>query len=589
VSGEIVSPVMYDEPEYWDQLAKVCEIVRRNGGRVTTSVGGHVHVGIGDYDSQPDRHARFTNLVAKDQDILYRMAQNPNNPNGNHRGDGYCSPINDLSAPYRAVRDAYSNQGGRYAAVNWAGVSGQARDHVEFRLWDGTLEPAIIQSQIKISLGIAAAAQRMTNEEVRAIPSSRRGAHLAQNPEEVPLEGDAWERQTRRFREFTDRLFTRREDKTQMAAMFAVTRWQPEPGQSRRRPGRKPTPAEARRLREQQEREIAERQRLEAERARRRGEVNGYVGTEMTQAQAQQVAELVQRGGQLARTVAASEVQAEAVRYRYLADGNGDVVGAVRTVNAQWYQADLSQLAVASGRDAAAVTPQLLQIAEGQASANGARIAQITVRQSDTATQQALAAAGYRQVGRFHNARSQQNLGVWQRVLTPAAQERPVPQSQPRALPEATAQAPVVRSAAITDAQTRQIASLLNTRNQLGAKYDARTVARGRDGYVAATDAEGNVVGCAEATRVNWYQWEIRHVSVAETHAGQGYGERLVRQAEEQAQSGGARVVQATIRADNEASRRLFARHGYTRVGAFTNDESGNDVEVWQRPLSPAQ
>jgi len=114
-------------------------------------------------------------------------------------------------------------------------------------------------------------------------------------------------------------------------------------------------------------------------------------------------------------------------------------------------------------------------------------------------------------------------------------------------------------------------------------------VARGRDGYVAATDAEGNVVGCAEATRVNWYQWEIRHVSVAETHAGQGYGERLVRQAEEQAQSGGARVVQATIRADNEASRRLFARLGYTRVGAFTNDESGNDVEVWQRPLSPAQ
>ena len=51
----------------------------------------------------------------------------------------------------------------------------------------------------------------------------------------------------------------------------------------------------------------------------------------------------------------------------------------------------------------------------------------------------------------------------------------------------------------------------------------------------------------------------------------------------------GGRVVQATIRADNEASRRLFARLGYTRVGAFTNDESGNDVEVWQRPLSPAQ
>ncbi len=38
VDGEIISPIMYDEPHSWAQLAKVCDVVGRHGGRPTAPV-----------------------------------------------------------------------------------------------------------------------------------------------------------------------------------------------------------------------------------------------------------------------------------------------------------------------------------------------------------------------------------------------------------------------------------------------------------------------------------------------------------------------------------------------------------------------
>ncbi len=49
MDGEIISPVLNDEPRAWEQLAKVCE-ARRHRGRGSAPAGGHVHVGVGDFD-----------------------------------------------------------------------------------------------------------------------------------------------------------------------------------------------------------------------------------------------------------------------------------------------------------------------------------------------------------------------------------------------------------------------------------------------------------------------------------------------------------------------------------------------------------
>jgi ribosomal protein S18 acetylase RimI-like enzyme len=68
------------------------------------------------------------------------------------------------------------------------------------------------------------------------------------------------------------------------------------------------------------------------------------------------------------------------------------------------------------------------------------------------------------------------------------------------------------------------------------------------------------VIACVEVKKVQWYQWEICHLSVSEAHERQGLGKQLLRQAEDKAKSSGARIVQCTIRVGNEGRANLPAK-----------------------------
>jgi len=227
VDGEIISPIMYDTPEDWEKLQKVCEIVQRNGGKATTRTGGHVHVACGNYDHTPKNHNNLLKLVKKNEDLVYRLSANP--ARGKHRGTRWCSP-NQLPArdftSVDSVRQTYNSHG---LGVNFQAVQGSASDHVEFRMYDGSLDPAVIQSQIKLSLGMTEAAFRASDGEVQAANPETLGKHKRDNQAQHGrrrITGEAWEADTASFREFTDTLFSREEDKAQMAALFAVTKWQ---------------------------------------------------------------------------------------------------------------------------------------------------------------------------------------------------------------------------------------------------------------------------------------------------------------------------------------------------------------------------
>jgi len=54
----------------------------------------------------------------------------------------------------------------------------------------------------------------------------------------------------------------------------------------------------------------------------------------------------------------------------------------------------------------------------------------------------------------------------------------------------------------------------------------------------------------------------------------------------EKAKNGGARIIQCTIREDNERSKGLFSKNGYKQVLTFYNPASRNNVEVWQKIVS---
>ena len=137
----------------------------------------------------------------------------------------------------------------------------------------------------------------------------------------------------------------------------------------------------------------------------------------------------------------------------------------------------------------------------------------------------------------------------------------------------------------MTSKQAEQIAQLLNERNQLQDDYTAEKVSEHADNYLFELRAE-IVVACVEVKKVQWYQWEICHLSVRKEHEGQGLGKALIRQAEDKARRGAARIVQCTIRVGNEPSEQAFRRSGYHEACCFFNVATDNHVAVWQKVLS---
>jgi N-acetylglutamate synthase-like GNAT family acetyltransferase len=131
----------------------------------------------------------------------------------------------------------------------------------------------------------------------------------------------------------------------------------------------------------------------------------------------------------------------------------------------------------------------------------------------------------------------------------------------------------------------QQIAELLNRRNQLKVNYTAERVNSQIERYVIIVE-EDTLIACAEVERVQWYQHEIKHVSVLEGKEGKGVAAKVLKKAEQLAISKDARVLQCTIRSNNERSMRLFQSKGYVRVNQFYNKMSGNWVLVYQKVVS---
>src|SRR5579871_4742556 len=98
----------------------------------------------------------------------------------------------------------------------------------------------------------------------------------------------------------------------------------------------------------------------------------------------------------------------------------------------------------------------------------------------------------------------------------------------------------------MNEKQAHEIAALLNERNQLVRMYDAQRVLAEATNY-EWEEREDKVVACVERKRVQWYQWEICHLSVMKDWEGKGIASIVYARAEEAARSGGACILQCTI------------------------------------------
>lgn len=227
--GEIVSPGMYDEPETWQKLEKVVEILRENGAIPSTKAGAHVHVGTQYFQGDPQKYGQLASLVNQHEDVLFRLAEDP--ARGKHRQGGYTTPLPtaEPSGGWATVSEIRSWQSGRTRVLNFTNVGDEPghASHPEFRIFDSTLNAGAMQSQIKLAVALTAAAARTAGQATPA-PKEPIGAHAkrqAARGTRRRMSDDELKEDTATFRSLMDTIFTRKEDKAQMTALFAATKW----------------------------------------------------------------------------------------------------------------------------------------------------------------------------------------------------------------------------------------------------------------------------------------------------------------------------------------------------------------------------
>jgi len=237
VSGEVISPVLRDTPETWRQIEKICEVIKRHGGRIDDDCGGHVHVGIDAVNHSKHRWRRLKRIIGNFEDMLYRLSRG-DLTHLRSRASGYAVSIgaalrrlsdrrinieeNEGDEGIRRVAQVLDVRNSRYTSVNFANLRScgnpDSPKTVEFRCFNGSLTPSVIQTHVKVAVGIvdAARAARANEEETR-----RRGEMLRNyNYDENHTSGHSM------VKNFLDIVFTRKRDKLAILNRYAQGAWE---------------------------------------------------------------------------------------------------------------------------------------------------------------------------------------------------------------------------------------------------------------------------------------------------------------------------------------------------------------------------
>lgn len=229
VSAEIVSPVLTDTPETWEQLATVCEVVSRCGGYSSSATGAHVHVGVSSSGiSTVLPHIQAVVGLCHDwQDMLYRLSSGADGPL--HRGQRsrflWCAPMHE--AQFVDVRIADSTKalaralGGHSVGLNLGNLtkSKNART-VEFRYNDCILDAERLQANIMLDCAIMTRCANLTLDEIRELDARQGDEFTLRGTEADP------ELEIAALHHFADILGLSPEHRLKLYSVFARTQWQ---------------------------------------------------------------------------------------------------------------------------------------------------------------------------------------------------------------------------------------------------------------------------------------------------------------------------------------------------------------------------
>lgn len=228
--GELVTPAMYDEPETWEKLEKAVEILTRHGAVTSRKAGAHIHVGTASYQGDGSKYTELARLMTQHEDVMLRVAADPNR--GTHRNTQYTSPLSEVPVDgFSDVSAAKRWQSSRTRALNLMSVKNTGEDHtgdhVEFRIFDSSLNAGTIQAQIRTAVAMTNAAARIAGEGPTARKKEVAGSHAdrAKARGRRRMTSEDIKEDTSTFRSLLDTLFTRKADKDQLIEVFAHTKW----------------------------------------------------------------------------------------------------------------------------------------------------------------------------------------------------------------------------------------------------------------------------------------------------------------------------------------------------------------------------
>lgn len=227
VSGELVSPLMSDTPEDWEQLGKALEILKRHGAKASVRAGSHVHISTGSYLGSLAKHTELIRTVQDNKDILYRAASDPSR--GSHRGTRWCAP--NVEVPRVDIHRSdpsglmsglaqYTHHGHGYMMNYEASTSMDTKAHAEFRMWDASLDLATIQQQVATSAALTDYAERKVESEEYSRPRPE-----AQIPSHRGEGRDVTTNDAKRVAKLADSIFRRQADRERFVSMFGVAKW----------------------------------------------------------------------------------------------------------------------------------------------------------------------------------------------------------------------------------------------------------------------------------------------------------------------------------------------------------------------------
>lgn len=223
VDGEVISPILTDTDTGWRSLQTACQIISRGGGGGSSDTGSHVTVSAPDFINSPGKINRLIRTLRRfdaDLDVMAAAGHERNN----NENQGYAR---SFPAPppvgFHNVSEV-CEQFDRYRTVNLMHIptsdDADACDaaRIEFRLWDGSIEPGRIQAQIKLSAALLDHVSAGSDVFADGPPGRSRAADLP-HPR---YDSEGFTKETSEIRTLIDALFHRDCDKQQAAALWAA-------------------------------------------------------------------------------------------------------------------------------------------------------------------------------------------------------------------------------------------------------------------------------------------------------------------------------------------------------------------------------